>query len=343
MDEVKRQDITINGAGTVGGGQYGDVTINGSGTLNGDIDCQSLTIHGAGTMNGALSAGTVSIHGAGTVQGDAVLTELAVHGAATFHGSITAEAVEIHGALTAKEDCTTERFTAEGGFTIGGLLNADTIEIALHGNCRAREIGGSTIRVALAKNGFSSLNKLFHALINHRYGLTAETIEGDDIYLEQTTAKIVRGKRIVLGPGCEIEQLEYTESLEVADDARVMEQAKVGSAFQGRTANVGTDSPVVEDTGWDDDELLDEVLSSMTGSDLQPTFVLKLKPDAKNKTRYGPNFVRELMKAVDGQRNVAEVIKFSRLNPLQAREIIKGLISHSIIEACEPELTQPEA
>lgn len=247
MDEVNRQNITINGSGTVGGGHYGDIRINGSGVINDEVDCRSLTINGMGSVNGMLTADVVTINGSGTlgrlqhvdklqingegtVQGDAVVKELAVHGSASFHGSVTAEGIAIHGAITVQDDCNAERFAARGGFTIGGLLNADTIEILLHGDCRVREIGGSAISVTQAKGPFSNLNKLFQAFINHPHGLTADTIEGDDLHLEYTTAKVVRGKRITLGPGCEIELVEYTESLEVANDAKVKEQAKVVSA-----------------------------------------------------------------------------------------------------------------
>ena len=35
-------------------------------------------------------------------------------------------------------------------------------------------------------------------------GLTTDVIEDDEIYLEYTKSKIVRGKDIELGPGCDM-------------------------------------------------------------------------------------------------------------------------------------------
>jgi len=244
MNEETRPDMTINGSGEVGGGQYRDITINGSGVINGEVNCRRLTINGSGRVNGLVTGGAVTIHGAGkldrlqqvdalhihgagTIQDDSSVKELQVDGTASFQHSITAEGVEIHGALTVHGDCTAEHFTARGGFAIDGLLNADTIEIILHGDCRAREIGGSTIRAALPKH-VAGLDKLLHALTNHRHTLTADTIEGDDIQLEQTTAKVVRGKRIVLGAGCNIDLVEYSESFEASKEAQVQAQTKVG-------------------------------------------------------------------------------------------------------------------
>ena len=107
----------------------------------------------------------------------------------------------------------------------GGVLLIS--QFTLHGDCRTREIGGSTINVALAKHPLSRLDKLFHALINHHHGLTADSIEGDDIHLEYTTANIVRGKRLVLGPGCAVALAEYSEYCEVSPDAQVKETVKV--------------------------------------------------------------------------------------------------------------------
>ncbi len=132
--------------------------------------------------------------------------------------------------MTVQGDCTAERFNAKGGFTIGGLLNADRVEIALYGDCRAREIGGSSIAVTVAKHGIYALDKLLRALTRNHPALAAETIEGDDVTLVRTTAAVVRGKRVVLGPGCVVALVEYSESCEVAPDAQVERRVQVGGA-----------------------------------------------------------------------------------------------------------------
>lgn len=36
-------------------------------------------------------------------------------------------------------------------------------------------------------------------------------IEGDDIYLENTKADIVRGNKVKIGPGCQIGVVEYRD------------------------------------------------------------------------------------------------------------------------------------
>jgi hypothetical protein len=57
--------------------------------------------------------------------------------------------------------------------------------------------------------------------------LETNLIEGDDIYLEYTEAAVVRGKKVTLGPGCEIGTLEYSESYQAHRDASVGKTNKI--------------------------------------------------------------------------------------------------------------------
>ena len=57
--------------------------------------------------------------------------------------------------------------------------------------------------------------------------LKAELIEGEEIDLQATRAELVRGRNVVIGPGCEIERVEYSGSLMVDPSAKVEQQAKI--------------------------------------------------------------------------------------------------------------------
>ena len=78
-------------------------------------------------------------------------------------------------------------------FSVGGLLNAGTVTIRLYGGCDAHDIGGETIDVRLAQPW------VFLPFLGER-NLTADSIEGDTIYLENTRAKVVRGANVTIGP-----------------------------------------------------------------------------------------------------------------------------------------------
>jgi hypothetical protein len=57
--------------------------------------------------------------------------------------------------------------------------------------------------------------------------LVTDTIEGDDIYLEYVKAKVVRGNNIEIGPDCEIDLIEYKNTLKQHESSRVGNSRKV--------------------------------------------------------------------------------------------------------------------
>ena len=100
---------------------------------------------------------------------------------------------------------------------IDGLLSADNINITIYKSANVKEIGGENIDVRSDKkiNNIPLVGKFF----SNR--LIAETIEGDYVYLENTSAKKVSGKTVVIGKNCNIEEVNYEVSLEVNDNSKV--------------------------------------------------------------------------------------------------------------------------
>ncbi|GIP21726.1 polymer-forming cytoskeletal protein [Paenibacillus sp. J22TS3] len=225
MNQPNR-NLRINGVGKATGGSYDNVFIDGMGTINGDVTCgdmscngtikvhgqikaQSLTINGTGSLNGALECDTLRADGMLSVTGEIRLDSLTMNGIAKTDASLNGETVEINGSLKTKGDLQCESLDVRGNLQVGGLLNAGTIFIELFGGCRAREIGGERIIVRRRTEG-KSLLQLFSIVPATK--LTVDVVEGDDIELENTKAKIVRGSRVRIGPGCEIDRVEYTET-----------------------------------------------------------------------------------------------------------------------------------
>jgi len=221
-DEI-RNDTKIAGAGTITGGTYGNVTISGAGTVRGDIDAldvrvngsadivgnvrsTSLVVAGTATFNGDIASGPVTVSGTTDIHGRIDGELFKVSGTASVDGPIAAQRVEIRGTAKIGGDVEAESFDARGVFSIAGLLNAGDVKIRLYGGSDARDIGGETIDVREDKQW------AFLPFLGER-NLTADTIEGDTIYLENTRAKVVRGANVTIGPNCEIDLVEYTASL----------------------------------------------------------------------------------------------------------------------------------
>jgi cytoskeletal protein CcmA (bactofilin family) len=244
MSDEVRNDIKTAGGGSFAGGTYGDVTFNGSGTINGDVDAVTYRVNGAGTSNGRVKAQSITVNGTAnfngevqanemTVNGDgnirdgAGIGRLTVKGNLTVGGSLAAHDVDLRGFLRMGGDCQAETFTGEGGFTVAGLLNAGNIDIVVQAPSAAREIGGERIVVRQPGGGISSFTGLLTVFAEKR--LTADTIEGDVVWLENTTAKVVRGKQVTLGQGCVVDLVEYAESYTPAGAPQVRESRQVAS------------------------------------------------------------------------------------------------------------------
>ena len=242
-DEI-RADVKINGDGSLSGGTYGAVTINGAGSIKGDADATRYTVNGAGTHYGKLVANTVVVNGTATFNGELQANEMTVNGDASIRdgagiglltvkgnasigGGAAAHDVVVRGFLKVGGDCQAETFSAEGAFTIGGLLTADKIDIKLYGPCSAREIGGEKITVR-SPQGFQSITQIFTFWADKK--LTAESIEGDDVYLEATNAKVVRGRNVTIGLDCKVDVVEYSDNYSRTDGAMVGDARKVDSA-----------------------------------------------------------------------------------------------------------------
>lgn len=238
MADVIRHKLVLAGTGSASGGVYQEVKITGEGQVVGSLECTDFKVYGTSRVDGNVKSHTfkiygtsvvvgnvdsehVRIYGTSDIGGDLSVKQLKLHGSSQIGGSLTGDGLHIGGEIKVQQDCEAELFTAKGGFTIGGLLNAGTVHIQLFGPCSAREIGGESIKVTRSGLAYR-LHKLFHTFAPGTAGiLTADTIEGDSIYLEHTKAKVVRGSSVRIGPGCEIEHVEYKEHFEQSKAARV--------------------------------------------------------------------------------------------------------------------------
>lgn len=246
MENQVKQEIHISGSGTASGGKYSEVHISGSGKITGDIECEEFSSSGSSRVLGAVKAKYFKISGSGHVNGNIMADEINVSGSSTFEGDVTAVKkmkvsgsskvegslhggeIGISGSIHVDKDCEADVFKASGGFHIGGLLNAGIVTVSLGGNSNVKEIGGENIEVRVSPNSDSLLLRLIQLVSSITKGtLTTDVIEGDNIFLEHTKCKIVRGNNITIGKGCEIDLVEYKTDLKLEGDGKVKEQKKI--------------------------------------------------------------------------------------------------------------------
>jgi cytoskeletal protein CcmA (bactofilin family) len=196
---------------------------SGSHHIDGSLQAEHLECSGSVKVAGDFTGGSVNTSGTFKIGGSMKMKSLDSSGSVRVEKSVEAEIIETHGSFRIGGDCEAERIYSSGKLDVDGLLNAGEIKIKLiKAESRVGEIGGERIEVKRAPH-----SGLFNFPLI-RGTLVTASIEGDDIYLENTNAGIVRGARIHIGAGCEIETVEYTESYQKADDAVVKNLINAG-------------------------------------------------------------------------------------------------------------------
>ncbi|OAB37708.1 hypothetical protein PMSD_09120 [Paenibacillus macquariensis subsp. defensor] len=227
-------DLRITGNGSSGGGSYAKVKIMGDSIIHGDVECSHFRCMGTASIEGSLKSGNVSctgnmkvhqgmqsedisIMGELEVMGGLNAQTLKVNGEVRVEGSLNVEKVKGQGTLSISGDCQGEEIIIRGSVDIGNMLNGEVIEIKLYGPSRAREIGGG--KITINKGMTIPLIGKFSPGANG--AMQADSIEGDEIRLENTKAAVVRGRNVYIGSGCEIGLVEYKNEYKQDNGAEV--------------------------------------------------------------------------------------------------------------------------
>ena len=227
-------DLRITGNGSSGGGSYAKVKIMGDSIIHGDVECSLFKCMGTASIEGSLKSGNVSctgnmkvhqgmhsedisIMGELEVMGGLNAQTLKVNGEVRVEGSLNAEKVKGQGTLSISGDCQGEEIIIRGSVDIGNMLNGEVIEIKLYGPSRAREIGGGKITI----NKAMTIPLIGKFSPGANGAMQADSIEGDEIRLENTKAAVVRGRNVYIGSGCEIGLVEYKNEYKQDNGAEV--------------------------------------------------------------------------------------------------------------------------
>lgn len=244
--EENRCDLKISGSGSAGGGLYDKILVNGEGSIFGDANCQQLKINGAANINGNITTGhgvvngkakikgdlagdLLVINGQTDIQGNVSVKHFKVNGMTDVTGNLSSEEINLYGMMKIEGDCNAERLEAKGQIRLTGMLNADDVDIDLYGKSEIKEIGGEKIQIKRAQRAkWKEFIKSIFLPLDHQEGLlSVDTIEGDEIQLEYTKARIVRGNRVTIGAGCIIDKVEYHEEYQPVAGVQVKEVEQV--------------------------------------------------------------------------------------------------------------------
>jgi len=238
MEEIimEKRDLKLSGATVATGGEYRDVRVSGASKITSDILCETMNISGAITVDGNVDAKSCKVSGACKISGNVKSDEIRISGGSSITGTLTGKEItlaggikvggdiksnmlKLSGEITVGGDMECEEFRLSGGINSKGVVNCEKCELELAARSELNELVGTYISV---REGNGVTGGIIKNLLGKGKGsLKVNLVEGDEIYLENTTCEMVRGEKITIGPGCRIGTVEYAELLEFHSDSRV--------------------------------------------------------------------------------------------------------------------------
>ncbi|MFF2017677.1 hypothetical protein [Paenibacillus sp. NPDC058177] len=179
-----------------------------------DIVATSVEVLGVLTARGSITTARLKVSGECSVANACVARQVKNLGSLRTR-SLQAENISSSGYLSATQETTTGSFYAEGAVRMKRLTARNSIEIRLGNACSIDEMSaGGEISVLLSSTPFSFLMGPFRKM-------NCCSITGTTIRLERTTANLVCGEDVTIGPGCIIQELHYSKSLTVESKSKV--------------------------------------------------------------------------------------------------------------------------
>lgn len=238
MSETNLSSLSIDGMGSYPGGSYDKVSISGMGKILDDITCNSFDVSGKGkvlgklharyfeasgmcTCNKAVTADNMEVSGTISCKETVTAGEIHIEGMMSVSDHFNAKTIRCCGTITGKGNITAEQVEVEGSLQTTGALNCEEFKIDLAGTSEIAEFGGSICIVRAPLENRNVIAKLFMPARFRNDCFVCNIIEADQITIENSKVNTVRGEKVVIGKGCIIDTVEYSESIHIDESAVV--------------------------------------------------------------------------------------------------------------------------
>lgn len=199
-------NYSIDGLGSIQGGEFGELRVNGVGNNHGDIKAEKIYIEGVFKSTGNVEAEFIDVEGVGDINGNIRARKISIEGVINFQSNKKIE---------------TEQLYCEGFINSVGDLYADSIQAT--GCIKANGIYGDNIQINSYQFQVSGLKKMLSKLniVTSFNESKVNTIEATTINLSGVKATTVNGHDIVIGPGCTIDTVDCSGKLKVHETSHV--------------------------------------------------------------------------------------------------------------------------
>ncbi len=208
-------EMKISGSGKIPAGEYSNIQISGAGELFGTVRCDSFASSGSAKGEDIICSGELKVSGSGSFRGDISAKKVAVSGSMACNEITAGDTVWVSGSLRTKS-VTAKSVTVNGAVSCEEHLRAEDVSITYGGRMSIGSIAGGKIH--MRKSGT--------CLMVGNVTVTT-SIEGDEVGLERITCPQVTGRAVSIGKGCQIDLVQYSETLEISKRAKVKRTEKI--------------------------------------------------------------------------------------------------------------------
>lgn len=188
--------------------------------IQGRLNTPYITVNGVLDVMDTLETSVIHVKSDGTLKvGDAMTAEsLDVDGNAEL-AKVRVERISSKGTFNAAGPVDAKQFSSSGPLRVNGDLSAEEIYIKVAPNSLVNYINASAVSIKAAREGLIFKDK--------DTTLSVLEVIGDDVYVENITADLVRGDRVTIGQNCVIKVVEYTESYDYDQSSEILELGKI--------------------------------------------------------------------------------------------------------------------
>jgi len=210
----------------------GSVKIAGSGVVTGNpLRTQEFKTAGSGRVVGDLEAGVAKVAGSCVFEGNVTVQEFKSAGSVKVNGTLRAHELHSAGSLSVGNGIEGHEVYVRGSLHLEGDLKAHEVHLVgaakvsgmLEANETKIELGGEVSIPVIKSREINIRRASIYLRFQSACELVADRIEGEEVYLECTTANYVRGGEVSIGPHCHVGVVEALE-LRVHESAEVRER-----------------------------------------------------------------------------------------------------------------------
>ncbi len=251
--DIRVEELTVAGTAKFEGDvETGKLKVTGSSRLAGRLDAETVTSRGSLAVDKRVKSDLFKSYGSLEVSKDLISGEIYLAVSAKIEGDVKGESFtsrgsfSVSGLLTADQIevwLGSDNYAAEVGgeqirITKKGLsldLNRERVKGGVENLEKGLDRLGDKLGFELdldedrISRGITKLGKKLSSYVNRipSGSLESEVLEGDSLELEGVKAKVVRGKSVVIGEGCVIDKVEYSDTIEVKEGSRVEEKVSL--------------------------------------------------------------------------------------------------------------------